>query len=169
MKILQELGYSNITDSGDFYRMRPIYRESSSSSVLSVHKRKGFFVDFSKQIKGNFSELIRLSLGLSSIEEAEAWLSKKDKLVTRVHDKEIEIENIKYWNKSSFDKMVKDHSYWLNRGISESTLEQFRGGIVKVGKMKDRYTFPIFDSKDRIVGVSGRYINNITDQSNVPK
>ena len=51
-ELLLEMGYSNISDSGREYRMKPIYRDSSSDTVLSVRKDTGFFIYFSKNISG---------------------------------------------------------------------------------------------------------------------
>ena len=42
-ELLLEMGYSNISDSGREYRMKPIYRASSSDTVLSVRKDTGFY------------------------------------------------------------------------------------------------------------------------------
>ncbi len=178
-KILQDLGYTNIIDSGDFYRMKPIYRDSSSKSSLSVNKRKGYFVDFGGdgQIKGSLEKLIKISLGLETMDQANSWLSDKEKgisnhhhhSISRVRNETVEIDHIKYWKPESFNKLIKDHSYWYSRGISQSTVEKFKGGVAQEGRMKDRYVFPIFDSQDRIVGVSGRYIYDIKEGSNIPK
>ena len=48
--VLQEIGYSNITDGGKYYRMRPICRDSTNNSSLSVHKETGNFRDFSSNV-----------------------------------------------------------------------------------------------------------------------
>ena len=73
-ELLLEMGYSNISDSGREYRMKPIYRDSSSDTVLSVRKDTGFFIDFSKNISGSFKDLVKLSLKLEKVEAAENWL-----------------------------------------------------------------------------------------------
>ena len=35
--------------------------------------------------------------------------------------------------------------------------------------MKNRYTFPIYDSNKKLIGVSGRYIYNIKEDAKIPK
>jgi len=70
------------------------------------------------------------------------------------------ISEQKIFDENLLDKIGKDQSYWINRGVSEKTLKQFKGGIVRSGKMKDRYVFPIFNSKNKIVGFSGRDLMN---------
>ena len=74
---LINLGYSNIQDLGNEYRTKPIYRDSSSNTVLRIKKDTGFFTDFSRQITGSFEELVRLSLKLDDIKDAKGWLQNK--------------------------------------------------------------------------------------------
>ena len=68
--VLLDLGYK-IQDHGREYRMSPLYRDSSSSSVLRVYKDTGWWTDFKENRAGPFEELVRLTLGLSDIEKAE--------------------------------------------------------------------------------------------------
>ena len=73
-EVLTDMGYANIVDNGRELRMKPIYRDSSSSTVLSVRKDTGHFIDFSRNISGSFEYLTQLSLGLKTIEDAKTWL-----------------------------------------------------------------------------------------------
>ena len=66
-EILLNLGYSNITEDSRNYRMKPIYRDSSSNTVLSVRKDTGYFIDFSRNIRGTLQDLVRLSLKFTTI------------------------------------------------------------------------------------------------------
>ena len=61
-EILQSIGYSNISEDTKNFRMKPIYRDSSSNTVLSVRKDTGSFIDFSRNLSGSFNQLIKLSL-----------------------------------------------------------------------------------------------------------
>ena len=74
--ILLDLGYSNISDNGRELRMKPIYRDSSSNTVLSVRKDTGHFIDFSKQLSGSFADLVKISLNLKSQDEVSKWLQE---------------------------------------------------------------------------------------------
>ena len=104
-KALENMGYTNITSSGPYLRMKPIYRDSSSDTILSVHSTKGYFVDFSKQIKGNFEQLTKLSLGLSSIEEAKEFLSSNS-LVIKTDAEEFDERRPKLFKKESLSKII---------------------------------------------------------------
>ena len=157
---LISLGYSNIQDLGNEYRTKPIYRDSDSNTVLRIKKDTGHFTDFSRSISGTFEELVRLSLKLDKIEDAKKWLDSKSYYDTPREVHKPKLRHTKTFDKSTLSKLISNHSYWIDRGISISTIEQFKGGIINAGKMNDRYVFPILNSRGQIVGVSGRCIKN---------
>tara|TARA_B100000287_G_scaffold274048_1_gene258077 strand:+ start:3112 stop:4047 length:936 start_codon:yes stop_codon:yes gene_type:complete len=168
--ILLDVGYSNIRDNGREFRMKPIYRDSSSGTVLSVRKDTGHFIDFSKQISGSFEYLIQLSLGLKNIDEAKVVLKDKWSVngeIKREHKPSVSSQKI--FPSSYLEKIISEHEYWENRGVSKLTLDLFEGGVVKNGTMADRYVFPIFNSKRELIGVTGRYIKEIPKGKNFPK
>jgi len=166
-EILQSIGYANIRQYGDYLRMSPIYR-SSDSACLSVHKNTGSFVDFARSdtIKGDFSELIKVSLNLKSKTEASNWLNGKNVNFSS-YDLKIEKDEplvfSKKFSKENLGRIKSEHSYWLNRGVSLNTIKLFKGGLdngVEGGKFYNRYVFPIFHEKGYISGFTGRDISN---------
>ena len=66
----------------------------------------------------------------------------------------------KTFDKALLNKLIKNHDYWVNRGISEKTISPFNGGITFNGRMANRYVFPILNEKDELVGFSGRLLDN---------
>jgi len=168
-QILLNLGFSNISDLGKEYRARPIYRDSDNSTVLSVKKDTGYFVDYARGLSGPLEKLVELCLGCSS-GDAKKWLeSDQGFIVKKRHIYDIPAKKYKTLSPNAFDDAIRDNSYWLNRGISEETISVFDGGVFEKGRMKNRYTFPIYDSNKKLIGVSGRYIYNIKEGSRVPK
>ena len=168
---LIELGYSNMSEDSRNFRMKPIYRDSSSNTVLSVRKDTGYFIDFSKNLSGPFEELVKLSLGLKSAEEARAWTETN---VNRSSDADEskprpKVKSPRTLNKESLLKIKHEHDYWTERGVSEEVVKIFEGGVMEEGKMKNRYVFPIFNYKKELIGVSGRYLEEIAEGSPVPK
>jgi len=164
--ILVDLGYSNIIEGVKDYRMRPIYRDSDNNTVLSVKKDSGRFIDFSKGISGSIEDLIQLSLNLKDVEEVKKWISQKNFSIETREEVKPKLKENKIYNKEMLLKLKKDHSYWVNRNISEEIIAEFDGGVADTGKMAGRYVFPIFNNQDQIVGFSGRDILNRTE---VPK
>lgn len=164
--ILVDLGYSNIIEGVKDYRMRPIYRDSDNNTVLSVKKDSGRFIDFSKGISGSIEDLIQLSLNLKDVEEVKKWISQKNFSIETREEVKPKLKENKIYDKEMLLKLKKDHSYWINRNISEEIIAEFDGGVADTGKMAGRYVFPIFNNQNQIVGFSGRDILNRTE---VPK
>lgn len=70
---------------------------------------------------------------------------------------EPEIQLQRTWPADVLARLVKDHSYWAGRGISEATVAPFQGGVAVAGQLKNRYTFPIFNEDGEIIGFDGRW------------
>ncbi len=155
-EILLELGYTNIVETSKEFRTRPIYRDSDNNTVLSIKKDSGHFIDFARNISGSFEDLIKITLNLKTIDEAKLWAAGKYDTSEQVKVSRPEIKSPRTFSKESLAKISPDHSYWINRGVSEGTLKEFKGGIVREGKMKDRYIFPIFNHKEELIGVADR-------------
>jgi hypothetical protein len=162
-QILTNIGYS-LKDYGREYRTKPLYRESDNDTVLRIYKDTGFWVDFKENISGDFHLLIKKTLKLETEDQAKTWLKNKNFNYTRSENIQPKIKDKKIFDKELLLKLEKNHEYWVNRRVKEQTLTLFQGGIARAGKMKNRYVFPIFNSKEEIVGFSGR---DITNQSKI--
>lgn len=163
-QILTNIGYS-LKDCGREYRTKPLYRESDSDTVLRIYKDSGFWIDFKENISGDLPLLIKKSLNLETEDQAQKWL--KDKNYTHSNaqiSSSPKIRDGKIFDKELLLKLEKDHEYWIKRGVNKETLGLFKGGVASAGKMKNRYVFPIFNSKEEIVGFSGR---DITSKSKI--
>lgn len=158
--ILSELGYK-LKDYGKEYRTKPLYRDSDNDTVLKIYKDTGHWFDFKENISGDFNSLVSMTLKMETPEQAKAWLKNKNfNFIQKDSTKKPLIKATKTFDDLAIEDLDKDHSYWINRGIKLDVLELFRGGIIKKGKMKDRYVFPIFNSRNQIIGFSGRDITN---------
>jgi hypothetical protein len=154
--ILINIGYT-LFDSGKEYRTKPLYRDSSSNSVLSIKKDSGRWVDFKENRFGNLEELVQITLNLKDLSEAKSYISNNFQLRVPKPEKE-KLKEPTIFNKEDLRRIIPDYSYWKGRGVSSETLQLFDSGVMRSGKMKDRYVFPVFDKRDRLVGVAGRDI-----------
>jgi hypothetical protein len=62
-------------------------------------------------------------------------------------------------------RLVKDHSYWLNRGIRREIIEMLEGGVSPIdekNKLSNRYIIPIRGLTGQINGFSGRILTHST-------
>lgn len=158
--ILTEIGY-NLRDCGNEYRAKPLYRESDNNNVLCIKKDNGVWFDFKTNKYGSLEELVRLTLKLEDISQAKDFIKDKFSYEKKARTKQ-KIKQQKIFNSNNLDKIIKDHSYWNDRGISSSTLENFECGVMREGKLKDRYVFPIFNKRNGLVGAAGRDITGFS-------
>ena len=157
LTVLNNIGYCNIADFGTHWRMKPIYRESDNPTSLSVKKATGEWHDFGLGTGGQFQDLIFRTLNLPSGTDIKTVIPNYS-VPSVIHT--VELTETKKFDKSYLTKLVKDNSYWNNRGIGDSVLEPLLGGVaITTGRMKDRYVFPIFD-KDSLIGFTGRTLKN---------
>lgn len=161
-EILTELGYQ-LKDYGKEFRAKPLYRDSDNDTVLRIYKDTGKWFDFKQNISGDINSLVRLTLKIDDPSKAQEWLQNKN-FSTNYSVEYIKpvLKSIKKFDINLLENLEYNHSYWANRGISNDTIIQFKGGIGKAGKMKNRYVFPIFDIKNDIIGFSGRDITNLS-------
>ena len=153
-EILEEVGYTNLKDAGSWFRTRPLYRDSDNDTVLAINKTSGYWYDYKECKGGKLAELISLSTNNLSIEDAEEILKSKYSFSSApVKEK---IKTIKYYDPSLLVKLVKDYSYWENRGINKEIVSQFQCGVAVSGPLKDRFVFPIFSPFGKIYGFTGR-------------
>lgn len=167
-EVLVKLGYANLSHSGGYYRVNPQYRKSSSKGVLSINKDTGSFNDWARagdpRYKGDIVKLVSLHLDCNRSKALE-WLDIKEfKRIDEPTKSEKVLELKKTFRPSEARELIKDNSYWTQRGISEKTLENFKGGIdngIEGGKLYNRYVFPIWDTNtSRVLGFTGRDISN---------
>lgn len=161
-EVLTDLGYK-LKDFGKEYRARPLYRDSDNDTVLKIYKDTGHWFDFKENISGDFNSLISMTLKLDDPQKAKEWLKNKNFIFNKPKDffKPL-IKTTKKFDINLLSNLKNDHSYWNKRGISDATLNEFKGGIANAGKMKNRYVFPIFDFDQSIIGFSGRTLINST-------
>jgi len=153
-EILEDLGYK-LSDNGNYFRARPLYRDSKNDTSLSISKKTGRWIDFSANIGGNLKELVSLTTGEQDISKINIFLNDAN-----FSNNDPIIQTPEYWDISILENLIKDHSYWAARGISAETMSIFKGGIATKGKMKNRYVIPILDKHNKVIGVTGRDTTN---------
>ncbi len=154
---LENLGYKLISSS-DWWRTKPLYRDSNNVNSLSIHKRTGFFQDFGAEFRGSFEDLVKLTTGQSEI-----------KLDLNFSEQEEKFDTNTYFPNDILDILIPDFTLYQNKRITFGTLMRFKSGLAQSWKLKNRIVFPIFDKKMRIIGLSGRWYKEKTPNENVPK
>ena len=155
--ILTEIGYT-LRDCGNEYRTKPLYRDSDNPNVLCIKKNNGVWFDFKTNKYGNLEELVKITLNLKDINEAKDFIKNKFSYENIKVEKE-KLKSRRTFDKKNLNKIIDDYRYWNNRGVSSETLKVFESGVMKEGKLKDRYVFPVFDKMDKLIGAAGRSLN----------
>jgi len=154
-EILESLGYNLKRESQKYWRAKPLYRDSGNPTSMRIDRNTGYFWDFSAQISGDVSELVKLTLGLKSTDEAKKWINgtgytKKERLVKP----QIEMDA-----KFDISHLMPNYKFYTNQGIDESILVELKCGVQMGGKMNNRLVFPIFDETgENVVGLAGRNV-----------
>ena len=161
--ILHKIGYTDISELGKSYRTSPLYRPSDNKTSLSIDRTTGMWYDFADNNGGSLLSLVKLTMNLPSLEAAKEFVGDSTIDIEQATIHRYELLDTKKFDKQLLLKLEKNHTYWINRGISLQTIQTFEGGITHNGRMRHRYVFPIFDEKDNLVGFSGRSLVNNSD------
>lgn len=159
--ILERMGYTLIRESSKFWRAKPLYRKSGNPTSLRIDRETGYFWDWSANISGPFNELVRLSLGLSTLEEARKWLKEASFSHHVTFDKP-RLDIPEKFELEFVESLLPNYDFYTNPQrnvvpIHESLLRRLRSGVKMDGKQNNRFVFPIFDeSEESIEGLAGR-------------
>ena len=154
-EILGDLGLKGVKDYSRDYRY-------GDKLHLTIDKKSGNWYNYKTNSGGPLAYLVKETLNLS-VEDSKKWLKDRHNF-TQSSAQKIEIYDTlncpEFFESSLLSKLIPNHQYWVERGISDSAMALFKGGVVSSGKMANRYVFPIFNSQERIVGFTGRSVNN---------
>lgn len=166
IEYLNSLGYSfKPAHKGNTFKSHAQYRGGDNKNSLHICVDKMVYYDFVAGCGGSIKKLIALTLN-KDIEVVDELL--KDKTFyyqTKIYDSfEIERPKLyhpKVYSESFLSRLSRDDTYWNNRGISSDTLKEFECGVPITQKslVKNRHLFVIRDNFNRVVGFSGRYID----------
>ncbi len=151
---LIELGYK-LNNHGHYYTTNGEYRGGSNPTALTIYPDKNLVIDWVTGKKFSLFQLVQVTLKLSSLDQAREWLDEKE-VVVNIEKPEPTLNEPKTFPTEWVENLKPDHSYWMNRGISEEVLKEFKGGICDRPRMKNRYVFGIFNKKNQLIGLQGR-------------
>jgi DNA primase len=104
--------------------------------------------------KFSIEDLVSKTLKINK-EETTEWFKHKNVVLPKP-DFLSEIKQPQIYPSELLIKIEPNHEYVMSRGISENVAKKFEGGVVRSGKLKDRYVWPIFNARKQVVGFTGR-------------
>ena len=154
---LRELGYK-VTDCGDHYRCNAAYRGGDNASSLQVFKDSGVWKDFVTDSHYlPFESLVQKTLKTNDPSIIKQFLSGSQNLV--IQKKKELLREEKTYDPACLKKLLPHFDLYLEKGIKESVIKEFKIGLATSGKMYQRYVFPVFNEAGRIQGFSARTAN----------
>lgn len=171
-KALNELGFK-LSDRGAYWQTSAIWRNGDNPTAIQIYKNSGVWKDFVNDIGHQpFARLVGTVLGTNDSNRIGRYIKSEQKEVNFAEefDNRVRIKMDQVYSVDSLEKLLPHHKFYLDRGISLQTLNLYHGGYATAGKMFGRYTFPIFQErqKDKIVGFTGRALR-YNEDSNFPK
>lgn len=157
-KILEDLGY-RLKDHGSYWRTNALYRSGNNVSAIQIYKDTGVWKDFVEDTEFlPFKALLEKTLNTKDESILKPYLNNTTlNTLGRPYQKKL-LKEEKTYSKSALTKLLPHYDFYLDKGISQSTLEKFNCGLAMSNKMYQRIVFPVFRSDGKIHGFSGRKI-----------
>jgi hypothetical protein len=147
---------------GSYFTCSALYRGGNDPGSVAIYLKTNIVKDFVTGKIFSLEEFLKLTLNLNDAKEINQILDEKSGYFgNSIVDIEEDPFNKtqKFFSENYLLNLKRDNTYWSKRGISNETLQEFGGGVCVSGKMYQRYVFPIFDSRKKIQGFSGRDIS----------
>lgn len=157
-QILRDKGHK-LLDSGDYWRMAAVFRGGRCPTSIAIKKTTGEFKDFGMSSPWRKAEDLMKMLNGESVDFS-GYVPEVEAV-----DK---IETQKTYPKEILKRLLPKYGIFPARGISLATLKLFEAGYAMGNKMGNRVCFPIYDEHGRIIGFSGRWLQE-TPSDQVPK
>jgi hypothetical protein len=157
LDILHNLGYKLI-DGGDHWRANAAYREGDNPTALIIYKETGVWKDFVEDsVYMPFDALISKTIGSNDPLRIREYTKGVKKIES--YQKKKTLFEEKTYDPSSLKKLLPHYDFFLDKGIKQEVLEEYRCGLATGGKMYKRIVFPVFRRDGRIHGFSGRTLD----------
>ena len=165
LEILKDAG-CNPRNYGSYLTCSASYRCGNDPGSVAIYLQTNIVKDFVTGHSFSLEEFLKLTLRLKDVKQVEKILEDKARYYTGFSNNLEDPFNkgTKYYSNDDLIDLKEDYSYWNRRGVSDETLKIFGGGLCLTGKMYQRYVFPIFDARKKILGFSG---SDVTGKSKI--
>jgi hypothetical protein len=138
---LESLGY-NLIDRGEYFSTAALYRGGDNPHSLAVNKESGRCWDFVTCRGFDIEKIIKDA----KIDQNSFYSGRKKNY----------IKMEKTYSDECLKRLLPHLDFYLNKGIDEKTLKEYKCGLATGGKLYQRVVFPIYNKNKKIHGFSGR-------------
>ncbi len=150
--ILLTNGYP-VVESGDYINTAAMWRGGMDAKSVVIYYKDNHCIDFVDGSHFDIKKLVSLITNQKT-EELDSYFQKRNIVLPPPSPK---IKQPKIFSDALIPELLPVYNYWTSRGISETVLKEIGGGVyLGKGIMKNKYVFPILNSKKQIVGLAGR-------------
>lgn len=153
---LLENGYK-VEDHNNYLKTNAIFRGGSDISSITIYPRDLLVIDHVTSEKYSVNKFLSLVLNVD-----ENKISEDKRFNFTTQESVAELEQPKIFDPNLLGELLPIYDYWNGRAVSNETLIKLKSGLYNgtKGSLKNRYIFPIFNSKGHIIGINGRDISN---------
>lgn len=160
---LESLGYK-LSDHGAYWRTSALYRSGNNSSALQIYKDSGVWKDFVEDSMFlPFKVLVEKTLNTKDNTLISQFLKAESSLEIQTKKRHL-LKEEKTYKDNCLSRLLPHYDFYLNRGVSQETLQDFRCGLAMSGKLYQRLVFPIVRDDGKIHGFSGRKVIESDDR-----
>ena len=157
-EILLKLGY-RLKDCGNYFQTSAVFRGGNNTTALQIYKDSGVCIDYVEGKKFPFVVLVQKTLGTRD-PKAVARFYKQEALPKQKRKNLLSQE--KTYSEKSLSKLLPHYDFYLDRGIKQGVLREFKCGLATSGRMYQRIVFPVYNRAGQIHGFAGRAVNERT-------
>ena len=173
-EVLLELGFK-LRDRGPYWQTNALWRNGDNFTAVQIYKDSGVWRDYVDNTSFlPFQILVEKTLGTKDPKTLSKYIQPSGELkAPSTFEKEepkVKIQMDEIYSVDYLAKLLPHFKFYNDKGISNSTLKLYKGGLATAGKLNGRFVFPVFDENNpsQIIGFTGRHLR-WNNESGFPK
>ena len=173
-EVLMELGFK-LRDRGPYWQTNALWRNGDNFTAVQIYKDSGVWRDYVENTAFlPFQALVEKALGTTDKKVLSRYIQPSGQAkAAGTFEKEshkVKIQMDEIYSLEYLSKLLPHFKFYNDKGVSDSTLRLYKGGLATGGKLNGRFVFPVFDENDssQIIGFTGRHLRWNSD-SEFPK
>ena len=151
-EVLLELGFK-LRDGGAYWQTNALWRNGDNFTAIQIYKDSGVWRDYVENTAFlPFQALVEKTLGTTDKKILARYIEPSGgaKLASTFEKEgqKVKIQMDETYSLEYLSKLLPHFKFYNDKGVSDSTLKLYKGGLATAGKLNGRFVFPIFDEND---------------------